>query len=96
MTELTIDPASGLPKLPKGYFWRVKPCYSRFCDYAVDVELRKRTWIFSHRVDDIFSTVPGIPYSAAFLVESFYSTRSRYNGVDDVIGDYPPKKWTRA
>lgn len=44
MTELTINPSTGLPDLGTGYFWRIVDATSVWSTPRIAVQLHRRTW----------------------------------------------------
>lgn len=85
--DIEFDDDTNLPKVSKGYFWRVKPC-----DYGdLRVQLREKRWIGSVWVDYSFTggvTKEAIRHAACRVI---LKQRER-NFVESVVGDYPPKK----
>ena len=89
------DTTTGFPEVPEGYFWEVKfsalPGFFR-------LELRKRFWIFSKRVEFTIVSPPLNPDSlyeeAEFVLEKWEDEKNRI-AIEDAssryIGKYPPK-----
>jgi hypothetical protein len=95
MSDLALDPASGLPLLPKGYFFRVKK--GAFGVYPW-VEIRHKIWFFSEEVSGRwtsyhFDTVEEeISYLAGALAKEFYERLYLEGTQKRLAGDYPPKR----
>jgi hypothetical protein len=104
--EILIDPATGMPPIPDGYFWRVKgPGY--LGDYYV-VQLRERRthlpqlsrrigWTVIKRTNFNPESVRdaawyALTYDHAILAHFGSLVPIRY----DLIGDYPPKRINEA
>lgn len=86
-----MDPNTGMPEVPEGYFWRVK----RGGYYKLEVQLRKRWfWQFSHSVESCpldDATEWGVVNNAAYILER-WNKRTLGPTVSGLLGDYPPKK----
>lgn len=99
-TSVTLDPDTGLPLLPHGMFWRVKR--ERVIDPPIRIELRAKTWYGSREIRHSWvDTIDegAILHAAAFCYEQWReecatrrANRARSRQLDDLIGDYPPKK----
>lgn len=101
-----IDEDTGLPRVPKGYFWRVARTEGVFYDLPPQVHLRKKVLgLFSRTVDacwisdDYLGSVSdmkfGIQESATTIVCAMRKdeqARAVDRAVDHLYGDYPPKK----
>lgn len=100
-----IDEGTGLPRVPKGYFWRVNRGETMYTNYP-SVELRKKVLgVFSYHVDscwisdDHLGSVHdmkfGIQESATTIVCAMRKdeqAKAVDREVDHLYGDYPPKK----
>lgn len=90
-----IDPDTGMPVVPEGYFWRVKPGQM----YAVIVELRRKWfWGFTHCVEDTLGddlSEDGIRNLAAYVLNKWEQRAIQKREREEIralFGDYPPKK----
>jgi hypothetical protein len=85
-----IDELTGLPELPKGYFWRVKMILNEF----VVVQIRKRLLWGSCAIEEASlirqDVGPQRIQAVAFLALDRW-TRTRKD-LGRYLGDYPPKK----
>lgn len=83
----------GLPSLPSGYFWRIKPD-----DVTITVQLRRKLLLGSFPLyistifpqpeespDDVADTIIN---SAKFLHTAFMGTRSRKDLANSIKGDF--------
>lgn len=94
-TGAKIDPATGMPELPEGYFWRVKQGYA----YAINVQLRKRVMgrlsvVVENSVNDD-PTPWGVRNLAAYVLYRWETSTARKQeeaAIQNLYGDYPPKK----
>ena len=86
------DTETGLPELPEGYFWRVV----EGADHITYVELRKKAWLGSRRVDrrscryyneyhDVLDPRDEILSCALWIMKEFHDPWAEF------YGDYPPK-----
>lgn len=86
-----IDDRTGLPELPKGYFWRVT---RGFCSEYVEVQIRKRVlFVFSRTVT--YSTQNKARLNPYSLRSTAIHALRDFNPESDwkkYVGDYPPKK----
>lgn len=87
-----LNNGGGLPELPEGYFWRVRPLYlhSGFSR----IELRKKVWLYSIPLacGDIPDTL--INEQLVFIAEKVLLQHNRNLSAffaSDHYGDYPPK-----
>lgn len=96
MTELTIDPASGLPVLPKNYFWRVKANSNPYSVFPLELQLRFKIWIFSFEESSETTSKATLHHAARNLATRYYNHLDAHDSLAEIIGDYPPKKWTGA
>lgn len=89
-----MDPDTGMPEVPKGYFWRVKPGGM----YKLKVELRQRWfWGISFEVEMCVTddaTEWGVRNNAAYILNRWQerTRKATGKGVEALLGDYPPKK----
>lgn len=95
MTDIEIDPLTGMLKVPEGYFWRVTSSGGLF--RIPLVQLRKRVWKFSYLVDetgilDHELTPSGILESAEYILSNQEKWAKHAEAVNKYYGDYPPKK----
>ena len=86
---MPIDPNTGMPELPWGYFWRVTKRDSRV--WPLRVELRRRVWIFSVEEGAAISDASKseILNTASNVVRDWKATSK--NGTARFLGDYPTK-----
>lgn len=84
-----IDPRTGLPEVPEGYFWRVKPSSGSY----ILVELRKKTWLGSTCVE--WSVVRKDKASKYEIIFVAHYVMEKWHKVEPDLshfyGDYPPK-----
>lgn len=80
-----LDPATGMPTLPEGQFWRVTPesCFS----YS-EVQLREKTWYGSKKLKSTTTHLykESVLGNAAFILDNL----STYKPDMSLLGDYPP------
>lgn len=87
-----IDDLTGLPELPEGYFWRVRPG-----SFRMDrLELRKRVWFFSVEEDSRILPFYGgnrepLDPGETILVHAKSIMKEFHNPWGSYYGDYPPK-----
>lgn len=86
---IRIDPATLLPKLPEGYFWRITKGSGEYCH----IQVRKRTFVGSRKVSDCIlkksrMAEEYIMRRAESAMEGFQGR----GGHEKFVGDYPPKK----
>ena len=97
-----IDPATGMPAVPTGYFWRVKPT-----NYGYVVQLRHRRRLGSRYIGhqpismrhDLVTPHKILDAAAYALTcdERISRHFGRSIGVDkSLMGDYPPKTLKHA
>ncbi|UDL16613.1 hypothetical protein SEA_ATUIN_219 [Arthrobacter phage Atuin] len=88
---IEIDHTTGLPKLPEGYFWRVKMSYNypHVCIRRNVTLLGMKLWSYEVKESLILSlTESDIRREANKLYTKTFGT-----DVDrTLLGDYPPKK----
>lgn len=84
-----IDESTGLPKLPKGYFWRVVDSGEEY----VRVQVRKKT-LLSSKVKGWCPVRKKDASKSTILSAARYAMREMARDTDwrSYIGDYPPKK----
>lgn len=94
---MTIDPNTGMPEVPEGYFWRVKKSLLTG-DTFTDVELRVK-WFFmsyvvaSHPIYNSHVSAQSILEAAEYIMlYSAWSERRRGETKEHLYGDYPPNK----
>lgn len=94
-----IDPNTGMPTLPEGYFWRVKKNSDSY--WLLDIQVRRQIWVGSILVSWIHSmlgTEAEVLHQAAQLrqsgtLEFKLRAHSRKKHVNPkVLGDYPPNR----
>jgi len=97
-----IDPMTGMPAVPNGYFWRVRPVGSEpKWAYYVYVELRKKQIIGSTQLAramadqaDVYgpTLADAVKVTAERVYRENFARRTvptpEYVGI---LGDYPPK-----
>lgn len=98
--KVEIDAATGLPALPKGYYWKVD--HGGFSEgLYVTIMTRETDHYFAHAVADtmVWSETPeGIRNAASRLVKwnrawKRHRAKVEYRqGVAYLRGNYPPKK----
>lgn len=91
MTETDIS--TGLPKLPEGYFWRVRASSLQL----TYVELRKKTWLGSRqvhrRLTNYYDKMGNVLDPREEIVTRAVSIMKEFNDPwEPFYGDYPPKK----
>lgn len=99
-TRVTLDPNTGLPQLPHRMFWRV--ARERTIRSPIRIEIRRKTWYGSREIEHAWSDTiseSAILHEAAFCYTRWREecarrrvNKTRKRQLDDLIGDYPPKK----
>ena len=95
IVEIDFDIETNLPKLPKGYFWRIKPG-----DFgSVDVQLRKRGRWGSSPIDYCITDTLEIEWIRVLAGRIWYDFNQKNKHrlahqefASKWYGDYPPKK----
>lgn len=91
-----IDPATGMPLVPSGFFFRIERFTLASSSYTVRVELRKRRRFGSVSVENSLADhkVSGDVLRAAFRCLGGIGNASltKYDGRALLLGDYPPKR----
>lgn len=88
---IKIDPATGLPELPEGSFWRVKMSYSH-----PHVTIRRNVTLLGMKLwsyevaEEIMLRLTEDEIRREALVLYGKTYRSDFDG--SLLGDYPPKK----
>lgn len=108
MSEIIIDPSTGLPKLPKVYFWKFE--YSDrnyYNDYdAYQVAIYKKRFLFRSPVRVVSRTLTGDNYfdfirkprkedflqCSMDLFTSWNDEIKEEEELSSLLGSYPPKK----
>lgn len=95
---IAIDSDTGLPALPKRYFWRVRKVGGDKYADRLYICLRKRVWFWSIEVDYAMASqnevwgptmAHAIRARAGHLVkDNFAATKPDFSAL---LGDYPPK-----
>lgn len=94
MLTTEIDPATGFPALPEGYFYSVK-LFSRKLNYRYEVQIRKGRSVFSYTFAyDLARDRKAIPGSAMNAYNKFRERIHADREDQSILGDYPPKKWS--
>jgi len=85
-----FDANTGLPELPEGMFWRIKPSIAEYAH----VEIRKKVWFFSVLKAYGVLRKSELTSRSEILTTAYYAMKCLYNKTDiaKVYGDYPPKK----
>lgn len=96
---VTLDPNTGLPLLPGGFFWRIRK--ERMIDPPIKIELRRKKLLGSVLVQHAWGhrvSRRSIVHEAAFCYSRWVGecaqrreNQSRKRELNDLIGDYPPK-----
>jgi hypothetical protein len=96
--DIKISEETGLPEVPKGYFWRISRHEDRPDDTAV-VELRVRRRLFGSSVArrDIAVFYKGDSgqdnrRAIRYAAEKAYLRAFRSDLIGDYLGDYPPRR----
>ena len=83
-----LDESTGLPKLPKGYFWRVgrKDRDGDHCLYILRGVFPlcyavKHTWIYGTLTED----------KILYQAQDLFIDWSKERGSKNLVGNYPPK-----
>lgn len=96
---VTIDPNTGLPELPEGYFWRVVDGYfanelhirKKFGPFSIKQEERVLNYYtFENGFRELLDPAEEIKRVAADMGKELSDPWAAY------IGDYPPKKLETA
>lgn len=96
-----IDPETGLPELPEGYFFRVHTLFSgsRFHYVTIYRKVEKRHFFFWTRTEDhkqIFSEMVHDGLNERSILRAARGCLDQWaewkTGNPDLLGDYPPKK----
>lgn len=89
---------NGLPELPEGYFFRVRPWTfgGGMGKYTLMVKLRRKTWWGSHPVGSSISehTPEAIREAAHSALREWLQSLERKRTIHlrrQFVGDYPPK-----
>lgn len=95
-TDIEVDPSTGLPLLPEGYFFRVAKY--RFGESNLEVHLRKKTRFGSTMLysRDTVGLTPELTLKQTItqLAERIYRLYREDLEIEALIGDYPPKRLT--
>lgn len=84
----------GLPALPEGYFWRIKNGF--YADHAMRIEIRKKLWVGSWRIDwmsfvvedDDGATAEHLFSAASRLLEEFWKNGGIKARRNELRGDF--------
>jgi hypothetical protein len=93
MNDIIIDPATGLPQLPEGYFWRVEKAMPGSQYGYVRLMRRRKAWVPKVEASRIFTltelTESELFSDAVQVYSDFdFEGTARYR---TLLGDYPPK-----
>lgn len=93
---MKIDEATGLPELPKGYFWRVHETHNESNYFRVSL-MRKKIWPLGRGVVEEWTadsitemSEPRVLDMANWVYREWRKLRT--SGNETLFGDYPPKK----
>jgi hypothetical protein len=97
---LTIDRTTGLPELPKGYFFRVHKKASYISYHYVTLFYKKQCrflfWTYTKDVEQIFSSIIHPTLSEHNILTAAMEVVQKRNDWlardSSLLGDYPPKK----
>lgn len=101
-----IDPTTGLPTLPKGYFWRIRKWYYRGSENNLRITLMKKRWFLlpNREIGSGLAQAEGeflgeddVVYTTKRIKSKFLKSLHIDNRAlayrDSLIGDYPLKKY---
>lgn len=96
---MEISEVTGLPELPKGYFWRIKPVYDDRDKLFVGVRLaimkrRKGRFPLKVRHTNHFISSTSSDHMRRLLLQEAKALHGWFTGSIEVLGfmgDYPPR-----
>lgn len=85
---------TGLPALPKGYFWRFKKWNYKASTNTISVQICRRwlglVFVYESSIAN-HKDWRDIQRSCGFALAKLHDDPDKFDGIKEVVGNYPPK-----